>query len=61
MCDYGEALTNDDLADIHDKKVSGRPARTLPVSVVVNWAVNNPGTFFVHPTEDTIHLIKEVK
>jgi hypothetical protein len=57
--DVGEALSWDNLADLYDEQPRSRPARTLPMEAVFKWAENQKDKFWVHPEEDTIHLIKE--
>ena len=37
-----KALTWDELADAYDKQHSGRPARTLPMDRVFEWAESQP-------------------
>lgn len=58
-----KALTWDELAALYDKDHKGsRPARTLPMDQVYNWAANQPRKFRVDPKEGTLHLIeKETK
>ena len=53
-----KALTWDDLANLYDKFKSGRPARTLPMEKVFDWAEQQKDKFWVHPSEGTIHIKK---
>ena len=52
------ALTWDKLANLYDKKYpnSSRPARTLPMQRVLDWAEKQPDKFYLHPKKGTIHL-----
>ncbi len=52
-----KALTWDDLANLYDKANSGRPARTLPMNEVRDWAIRQKDKFWVHPVETTIHRV----
>ena len=38
-------LTMEDIADIYDKENHGRPARTLPMDYVFEWAVKQTDRF----------------
>jgi len=50
-------LTWDELADEYDKACSGgRPARTLPMDAVFNWAACQEDIFYVDPEHGTIHF-----
>jgi len=51
-----KALTWDDLANLYDKTSHGRPARTLPMEKVFDWARQQKGKFWVNPSKGTIHL-----
>jgi hypothetical protein len=51
---YGPALTWDQLADLYP----GR-ARIMPMDSVFDWAARQRDRFFVHPDNDTIHLLIE--
>ena len=52
-------LTWNELADYYDKyHRGGRPARTLPMDVVWNWAANRKDLFFVN--KDGVICLKEV-
>ena len=54
----GEPLTWDDLANLYDLCHSGRPARTLRMETVFEWAERQETKFKV--TEDgTIHQLDE--
>jgi len=52
-----KALTWDDLANLYDKTHSGRPARTLPMEKVFDWAKQQEDKFWVNPDEGTIHSV----
>ena len=54
--DRSAALTWDELANLYDATHTGRPARTLPMETVFDWAERQTDRFYVHPAEDTIHL-----
>jgi len=41
-------LTWDELADIYDKATHGRPARTLPMGKVFDWAEKQTDKFVVN-------------
>jgi len=52
-------LTWNELADYYDKYCrGGRPARTLPMEIVWNWAANRKDLFYVN--EDRCICLKEV-
>jgi hypothetical protein len=53
----GKALTWNELADLYDEKHSGRPARTLRMETVFNWAERQTDKFKVDEKEGTIHKI----
>jgi hypothetical protein len=58
MTQISKALTWDQLAEHYDSQRSGgRPARTLPMDTVFEWAENRREQFYVDPKEGTIHLI----
>ena len=50
-----KALTWDDLANLYDKACSGRPARTLPMDTVFDWAKQQVDKFWLDPDEGTLH------
>jgi len=52
------ALTWEDLANIYDKEHTGRPARTLPMETIFNWAVQQSDRFYVSD-EGTLHEIEK--
>lgn len=54
------ALSWNQLADEYDKTHRDRPARTLPLDVVWEWAERNERFHVVEP-EGTIHLILDMK
>jgi len=57
--EYGDALKNDELANLYDKaNIGGRPARTLPMDTVFDWAEKQTDKFYVHPENGTIHLLE---
>jgi hypothetical protein len=57
-----KALTCDKLADIYDAQHQGRrPARTLPMEDVFEWAEKQTDRFYVHPKNGTLHRILEEK
>ena len=51
----GKALLWDELATEYDKCHAGRKARTLSMDSVFEWGKRKTDTFFVSPTEGTIH------
>jgi hypothetical protein len=51
-----KALTWDDLAGLYDKAHSGRPARTLPMDKVFDWAEQQKDKFWLDPSKGTIHM-----
>jgi len=58
----GAALTWDDLADTYDRESSGsRRARTLPMDRIFSYFERKKNEYYVHPTEGTIHKIKEIE
>ena len=50
------ALTWENLANIYDKEHTGRPARTLPMETIFNWAAQQGDRFCVSD-EGTLHEI----
>ena len=52
-----KALTWDDLANLYDETNSGRPARTLPMEKVFDWAKQQKDKFWFNPDEGTIHSV----
>lgn len=48
------ALTWNDLAEIYDLYHSGRPARTLPMNTILNWAEKQEDKFVILE-DSTIH------
>jgi len=54
----GRKLTWDELANYYDKYHTGRPARTLPMDYVWDWASKKKNLFFVDKDE-TICLKEE--
>lgn len=50
----GPALTWDELADDYDKAHNGRPARTLPMDKVFEWAEKRTDNYVV-VNDGTIH------
>ena len=58
-----KALTWDNLANLYDKvklhpesdAFSGRPARTLPMEKVFDWAEQQKDKFWVNPDGGTLH------
>ena len=56
---FGKALTWNELADIYDKGhySEARPARTLPMELIFDWAKSQTDKFYIHPEEETIHKI----
>lgn len=57
MMKISDALTLDDIADLYDEYHSGRPARTLPMERVLDWAEKQTDLIYVHPKDDTFHKI----
>jgi len=55
--DISKPLTWDDLANFYDESHSGRPARTLPMEKIFDWAKRQEGRFWVSPNEGTVHVI----
>lgn len=54
----GKALTWDELDDLYDaERYRRRPARTVRMETVFEWAERQTDTFYVDPKEGTIHLI----
>lgn len=53
--EISEPLTWDDLANEYDKAHTGRPARTLRMETVFDWAESQTEKFYVNPEEGTIH------
>ncbi len=51
-------LALEELADIYDEKNTGRRARTLPIDTILDWAETRSDIFYIHPENDTFHLIK---
>lgn len=51
---YGKALTWDELADMYPGV-----ARIEPMHIVFDYFARQTDKFFVHPEDDTIHLIEE--
>ena len=51
-------ITNDELADLYDKYNGGRPARTLPMNKVFEWAKKQEDKFFVDE-EGWLYLLDE--
>lgn len=55
-----KAVTWDGLANLYDKHhPNGRPARTLPMDSILEWALSRKDLFYVHPDENTIHQYVE--
>lgn len=52
----GPALKWDELADIYFK-TTGNQARIRPMDEIFAWAEKQTDKFFVHPENDTLHLI----
>jgi len=52
-----KALTWEELATEYDKSHNGRPARTLPMDSVFDWAAEQTDKFKVSNKEGTIHKI----
>jgi len=59
----GKALSWDDLATLYDAShsPSARPARTLRMETVFQWAERQTDVFYVDSENDTIHLIEQEK
>lgn len=57
MTKFSKALTWDELATLYDSCHSGRPARTLPMDKVFEWAEGQKDKFRV-VKEGTIHRIE---
>lgn len=55
--DLGPALTWEDLANDYDAVNTGRPARTLPMDDVSNWALKQEGQY-IQSKDGTIHRRK---
>ncbi len=54
-----KALTWDELANLYDlKRYRHRPARTLPLDTIFEWAKRQADIFYVDPDEGTIHFYK---
>ena len=51
---YGKALTWDELAGMYPGV-----ARIEPMHIVFDYFARQTDKFFVHPEDDTIHLIEE--
>ena len=51
----GKALTWDELANLYDETRKGRPARTLPMERVLDWAKQQKSKFWINPDGGTIH------
>jgi len=50
-------LTWDELADEYDKiNRGGRPARTMPMNTIFNWAKCQKDIFYYDSENETIHL-----
>jgi hypothetical protein len=57
--EYGKALTCDELANLYDKaNTGGRPARTLSMDTVFDWAKKQTDKFYIYPKNGTIHLLE---
>jgi len=53
-------LTYDDIADLYDKEHNnGRPARTLPMKYVFEWAVEQKDRFAFNDDEVLCLITKE--
>lgn len=54
-----KALTWDELANLYDKAHTHtrRPARTLPMEKVSDWAEQQKDKFWVDPDEGTLHKV----
>ena len=52
-----EPLTWDDLADAYDEEHSSRPARTLRMETVFEWATKQHDKFFFSSKQGTLHRI----
>lgn len=53
------ALTWDELADAYDQSQRGsRPARTLPMEAVFEWAEKQTDCFILDEQEGTLHHIQ---
>ena len=60
MDNISKALTWNDLADLYDgERHRRRPARTLRMETVFNWAARQKERFCVAP-ESTIHIMLDI-
>ena len=58
MSTLSKALTWDELANEFDAALGGnRPARTLPMEAVFDWAVQQKDRFVLDEVEGTIHKL----
>ena len=59
MKNIGKALKWDELADEYVKLYPGSKPKILPMDHVFDEVAKHTDKFYVHPDDDTIHLINK--